>query len=75
LHEADHGEADEAQTHVNVPVLGALYLLGSSIINLNERLIGLGTILSIVMAGLVPAIHVLLLREDVDARHKAGHDY
>jgi hypothetical protein len=29
-----------------------------------------------VMAGLVPAIHVLLLlrREDVDARHKAGHD-
>jgi hypothetical protein len=28
------------------------------------------------MAGLVPAIHVLLfvLREDVDARHKAGHD-
>jgi len=27
-----------------------------------------------VMAGLVPAIHVLLLRKDVDARHKAGHD-
>jgi hypothetical protein len=28
------------------------------------------------MAGLVPAIHVLLQREnkDVDARHKAGHD-
>jgi hypothetical protein len=28
------------------------------------------------MAGLVPAIHVLLLRDaqDVDARHKAGHD-
>jgi hypothetical protein len=30
------------------------------------------------MAGLVPAIHVLLLdfmkQEDVDARHKAGHD-
>jgi hypothetical protein len=28
------------------------------------------------MAGLVPAIHVLLSgsREDVDARHKAGHD-
>src|SRR3954467_9755977 len=27
------------------------------------------------MAGLVPAIHVLLPRsEDVDARHKAGHD-
>jgi hypothetical protein len=28
------------------------------------------------MAGLVPAIHVLLLRikQDVDARHKAGHD-
>ena len=30
-----------------------------------------------VMAGLVPAIHVLLadsIREGVDARHKAGHD-
>ena len=29
-----------------------------------------------VMAGLVPAIHALLSyeREDVDARHKAGHD-
>jgi hypothetical protein len=28
-----------------------------------------------VMAGLVPAIHVLLSRrKDVDARHKAGHD-
>jgi len=30
------------------------------------------------MAGLVPAIHVLLLAfdlgKDVDARHKAGHD-
>jgi len=26
------------------------------------------------MAGLVPAIHVLLRRQDVDARHKAGHD-
>jgi hypothetical protein len=28
------------------------------------------------MAGLVPAIHVSLRknREDVDARHKAGHD-
>jgi len=28
------------------------------------------------MAGLVPAIHVLLFTEakDVDARHKAGHD-
>jgi len=28
------------------------------------------------MAGLVPFIHVLALqsREDVDARHKAGHD-
>jgi hypothetical protein len=29
------------------------------------------------MAGLVSAIHVLLFlngREDVDARHKAGHD-
>jgi len=30
----------------------------------------------LVMAGLVPAIHVLVgeKREDVDARHKAGHD-
>jgi hypothetical protein len=30
-----------------------------------------------VMAGLVPAIHVLILgkhEEDVDARHEAGHD-
>jgi hypothetical protein len=29
-----------------------------------------------VMAGLVPAIHVRLLRraKDVDARHEAGHD-
>jgi hypothetical protein len=29
-----------------------------------------------VMAGLVPAIHVFLAArpEDVDARHKAGHD-
>jgi hypothetical protein len=28
------------------------------------------------MAGLVPAIHVFLscVKEDVDARHKAGHD-
>jgi hypothetical protein len=28
------------------------------------------------MAGLVPAIHVFLasLQQDVDARHKAGHD-
>jgi hypothetical protein len=28
------------------------------------------------MAGLVPAIHVFTVvgREDVDARHKAGHD-
>ena len=30
--------------------------------------------LSVVMAGLVPAIHDLLVAEDVDARHKAGHD-
>jgi hypothetical protein len=30
-----------------------------------------------VMAGLVPAIHVFLLArlKDVDARHKAGHDW
>ena len=26
------------------------------------------------MAGLVPAIHALLCSQDVDARHKAGHD-
>jgi hypothetical protein len=27
------------------------------------------------MAGLVPAIHAFLVwKEDVDARHKAGHD-
>jgi hypothetical protein len=26
------------------------------------------------MAGLVPAIHVFFLAEDVDARHEAGHD-
>ena len=27
------------------------------------------------MAGLVPAIHVLFVtKQDVDARHKAGHD-
>jgi hypothetical protein len=26
-----------------------------------------------VMAGLVPAIHVCVAREDVDTRHKAGH--
>jgi len=33
--------------------------------------------LSVVMAGLVPAIHALLpdaQKKDVDARHKAGHD-
>ena len=28
----------------------------------------------IVMAGLVPAIHVFAAAKDVDARHKAGHD-
>ena len=26
------------------------------------------------MAGLVPAIHALLAKEDVDARDKRGHD-
>ena len=26
------------------------------------------------MAGLVPAIHVFPCSQDVDARHKAGHD-
>jgi hypothetical protein len=33
--------------------------------------------LSVVMAGLVPAIHVFAPRQrcqDVDARHEAGHD-
>ena len=29
---------------------------------------------TVVMAGLVPAIHVLLCGQGVDARHKAGHD-
>ena len=29
---------------------------------------------SLVMAGLVPAIHVLLSCKDVDARNKCGHD-
>jgi hypothetical protein len=29
---------------------------------------------SFVMAGPVPATHVLLEMKDVDARHKAGHD-
>jgi hypothetical protein len=28
----------------------------------------------VVMAGFIPAIHVLSENEDVDARHKAGHD-
>jgi len=33
-------------------------------------------LINLVMAGLVPAIHVVLAGgpEDVDARHKAGHD-
>ena len=26
------------------------------------------------MAGLVPAIHDFVIKQDVDARHKAGHD-
>jgi hypothetical protein len=31
--------------------------------------------MTVVMAGLVPAIHVFLLcSKDVDARHQAGHD-
>jgi hypothetical protein len=35
----------------------------------------LNTVPVFVMAGLDPAIHVLLLvTKDVDARHKAGHD-
>jgi hypothetical protein len=36
-----------------------------------------GMYFSLVMAGLVPAIHVLPCcdtKEDVDARHEAGHD-
>jgi hypothetical protein len=28
----------------------------------------------LVMAGLVPLIHVYLFFKDVDARHKGGHD-
>jgi hypothetical protein len=36
-------------------------------------MIGFRTV-HIVMAGLVPAIHVFLGAEDVDARHEAGHD-
>jgi len=38
--------------------------------------IGLGNPVKFVMAGLVPAIHVFLScrGQDVDARHKAGHD-
>ena len=33
-------------------------------------------VLALVMAGLVPAIHVFAVArpQDVDARHKAGHD-
>ena len=27
-----------------------------------------------VMAGLAPAIHDFVFRQDVDARHRAGHD-
>ena len=42
------------------------------------RFIVMAGIKPFVMAGLVPAIHVLpvlkIVREDVDARHKAGHD-
>jgi hypothetical protein len=35
-----------------------------------------GNFNNVVMAGLVPAIHVFVAakKEDVDARHKAGHD-
>jgi hypothetical protein len=35
-----------------------------------------GEVFAGVMAGLGPAIHVLLsqVKKDVDARHKAGHD-
>jgi hypothetical protein len=29
---------------------------------------------SAVLLSLVPAIHAFLMNEDVDARHKAGHD-
>eukprot|EP01035_Chromulina_nebulosa_P062979 gene62979-86144_t len=31
-------------------------------------------VFSFVMAGLVPAIHDPCIKQDVDARHKAGHD-
>src|SRR6266568_3982141 len=40
----------------------------------SKRAIFINLGLSVVMAGLVPAIHDLLVSEDVDARHKAGHD-
>jgi hypothetical protein len=28
----------------------------------------------VVMAGFIPAIHAFICSQDVDARHKAGHD-
>jgi len=43
----------------------------------DELAVRLGTLnRNVVMAGLVPAIHVLAAStaKDVDARHKAGHD-
>jgi hypothetical protein len=42
-----------------------------------SRLLNLPTCSLVVMAGLDPAIHVFgtrKVRENVDARHKAGHD-
>ena len=34
----------------------------------------LSPVFILVMAGLDPAIHVLTVKKDVDARHKLGHD-
>jgi hypothetical protein len=43
---------------------------------LTENEVNAATIAEVVMAGLVPAIHVLTKnqQEDVDARDKRGHD-
>jgi len=49
----------------------------AKIVDNNKRrmaVLCLSMIFLIVMAGFVPAIHVLFLGKGVDARHKAGHD-
>jgi hypothetical protein len=50
--------------------------MGSRHLHINYSMKLPGERSSFVMAGLVPAIHVLFLveKKDVDARHKAGHD-